>query len=1071
MLTVVENYRAMLVSRVRSLLEWLLIACLHPASVCSLRDIQEWLLVWKCYFTNLISFNTAEKDEKILEWVRSRVGPRLEASDFGPSWRSGILLCALVESIAPGSCPRYDLLNEENRLANAQLAVQLIEKINLRPCLTAQELSSDDADIEKPLKALLAQFRMSAAKKKLRNALSPRDDRAGSGPSAELFAKGMGLIFAVKGRKASFNIFRRGQGAFSFVIEIQGPDGTLGSALITHKSVARHPGSPITVIPSSSSGPGLKRQLSAESKTIVIDYTISDEKISVSYTPVTSGKHTLNIVAQGQHILRSPYDISVDCNTTEVTAKVVETLFRPKISALQRLGRRFSGTSLMSSRAQENNIGVPFPHAEATGKVVARRVIKRTILGTNIVINGDSEQELVLALKDISNLNPKNRERLQQRRHTSASTFILRPVGELRNPHTNKLRYGLDQSSSKTSERSSMDDRSPAVAQPSSMFMSQPLTGDKPQVAAPDRVLQSSRLINDGDNANNDRQITVKRSSGKSLFSGSPTVGAQVEARTATQNFLDASKANTDRRWQRGGSAESVGDIDQYNDDDENNNPKVNIVHDHEFLIRKRDVTLNIINENLYVPKISEKSNNAESIVNTTTSVEKADSYTLPCTDSSDENNTNSLRGSDQNALERRLLYQMESKNLRLKSEWRFTPEMIPEKESVPVTPDEESLLDLDTVDSDVQRRNTVLHDQEQKIEHRKRQHRTDSSEVHLGSEVDEVEDRMQEIDGEFKQISVSSVLDKFTRFSPVASPDCSTSGFSHPSVISPSSQHSPVSSHSGTSSLTSYSGTPSELEDAFFIDEDIKDQELLQETFPALFHLRSSTISSLNSSINCQRTTSECLELIQHEDSTGCREFSRPELAPSKKDESSTSDELFNVPNQLTTCTEPFDIRTVSGKIPPWSPTVTPRPSSMPRGSARTISGYSLANHGVNSYDALPLTAPSGGCGSQFSEGDDEVRVSPHRCIATGNALYCGRTRRALVFEVRTLHAGEGFLSVTVQGPRREAVLETSVILAKRGLFRVHFKVQLEGYYIIVVKWADWQVPGSPFLCKITDQ
>lgn len=187
----------------------------------------------------------------------------------------------------------------------------------------------------------------------------------------------MGLIFAVKGRKASFNIFRRGQGAFSFVIEIQGPEGTLGSALITHKSVPRSAGSVSSQVATSTNG--LKRQLSTESKKIVIDYSITNEKISVSYTPITSGKHTLNIVAQGQHILRSPYDISVDCNTTEVTAKVVETLFRPKMNALQRLGRRFSGTSLTTSRSQENSpiTSLTFPHTDATGQVVARRIIKR----------------------------------------------------------------------------------------------------------------------------------------------------------------------------------------------------------------------------------------------------------------------------------------------------------------------------------------------------------------------------------------------------------------------------------------------------------------------------------------------------------------------------------------------------------------------------------------------------------------------------------------------------------------------------------------------------------------------
>lgn len=84
----------------------------------------------------MLSFNNKEKDEKLLDWVRSRVD-KLEVENFSSSWRSGVLLCALVDSIVPGSCPRYDLLNEENRLGNAQLAVQLLEKLNIKSVSTA----------------------------------------------------------------------------------------------------------------------------------------------------------------------------------------------------------------------------------------------------------------------------------------------------------------------------------------------------------------------------------------------------------------------------------------------------------------------------------------------------------------------------------------------------------------------------------------------------------------------------------------------------------------------------------------------------------------------------------------------------------------------------------------------------------------------------------------------------------------------------------------------------------------------------------------------------------------------
>lgn len=64
----------------------------------------------------------------LLEWVRSRVKNYPVPDNFSSGWKDGILLCALLDSMYPGSCPRYDLLNADNCISNAQLAFFLLEK-------------------------------------------------------------------------------------------------------------------------------------------------------------------------------------------------------------------------------------------------------------------------------------------------------------------------------------------------------------------------------------------------------------------------------------------------------------------------------------------------------------------------------------------------------------------------------------------------------------------------------------------------------------------------------------------------------------------------------------------------------------------------------------------------------------------------------------------------------------------------------------------------------------------------------------------------------------------------------
>lgn len=63
-----------------------------------------------------------------MQWIRSKVKDPIRVTNFTHDWKNGIALCALVEALVPGSCPRYDLLNPEQAIDNLNLALALIKK-------------------------------------------------------------------------------------------------------------------------------------------------------------------------------------------------------------------------------------------------------------------------------------------------------------------------------------------------------------------------------------------------------------------------------------------------------------------------------------------------------------------------------------------------------------------------------------------------------------------------------------------------------------------------------------------------------------------------------------------------------------------------------------------------------------------------------------------------------------------------------------------------------------------------------------------------------------------------------
>ena len=67
--------------------------------------------------------------DELLRWAREVISASSQSHDLpvdmGPSWRDGIALCQLVDSLCPGSCPDLNQLKPSQRLKNCRLGLRL----------------------------------------------------------------------------------------------------------------------------------------------------------------------------------------------------------------------------------------------------------------------------------------------------------------------------------------------------------------------------------------------------------------------------------------------------------------------------------------------------------------------------------------------------------------------------------------------------------------------------------------------------------------------------------------------------------------------------------------------------------------------------------------------------------------------------------------------------------------------------------------------------------------------------------------------------------------------------------
>ncbi|XP_050035060.1 uncharacterized protein [Dermacentor andersoni] len=394
-LSVMENYRQSTLSRLTAWCLWFGHLILHPTSAWKSSTLWHKVQLFFCYVLSCISVGYHEK-KTLLEWVRSRVKNYPVPDNFSSGWKDGILLCALLDSMYPGSCPRYDLLNADNCISNAQLAFFLLEKHTpIRPDITAEELAEGSPNIEKAVRAIVSRLKVISAKAQLQQALGKRPsikDDGGEDSSSlvarkNCFAKGMGLILAVRGRKASFNVFTKSTSNFCIVVEIRGPDNTVCKEIITNKSPRRK-----VTASSPEADKSALNGAGQDDKKILIEYDIHPGMVAVKYTPVLKGKHQLSIIWHGQHLAGSPFTVNVDDSTDYADDLLLQRQDSVDSQSSEKEDKLYPAPASPTSAAQ------------LKGKIKRRRVLRRivNVNGQDVVIEGDDKDKLCEVLRSLS---------------------------------------------------------------------------------------------------------------------------------------------------------------------------------------------------------------------------------------------------------------------------------------------------------------------------------------------------------------------------------------------------------------------------------------------------------------------------------------------------------------------------------------------------------------------------------------------------------------------------------------------------------------------------------------------
>ncbi|XP_072020965.1 uncharacterized protein [Amphiura filiformis] len=257
------------------------------------------------WFGQLVRTEQANR-RRLIKWVQEQI-PARKIVDLNRSWSNGISLCALIETLVPDTCPRYDLLNPETRVNNCRLGMKLVQRgLGIKEPM-APEVMADPRRIQddEMKRYLLSMQYASQTQIEIPEVPVKIPDAGGQiklEEKSECTANGSGLVLAVVGKRARFNVATQTFKSKHLFVEICGPSGDR----LRKKLVDIHGGI---------RGSGPARQSSKDEVVEGVDIVsfnyqfVKAGSYQINYIPRVVGIYEISITWGGEHINNSPYNI------------------------------------------------------------------------------------------------------------------------------------------------------------------------------------------------------------------------------------------------------------------------------------------------------------------------------------------------------------------------------------------------------------------------------------------------------------------------------------------------------------------------------------------------------------------------------------------------------------------------------------------------------------------------------------------------------------------------------------------------------------------------------------------
>ncbi|XP_033098115.1 uncharacterized protein LOC117102014 [Anneissia japonica] len=246
------------------------------------------------------------KRKRLLSWTSSNL-PTFCVDDFDNCWSDGVALCALIESVVPDTCPRYDLLDPKYRVNNCRLGMRLVAKTLgiVEPMTPTQMANPREIPDEVMVQYLQTIKYASKIPVKEPERIMLKLEETIQLNEKECTATGSGLVVAVEGKRAKFNIHTEAFVWKNIYVEITGTSGECCKRKINYAKVDRVQKSSRKILVE-------KDEPDKNNRLIHFDYDeIKEDEYQIIYTPCNSGQYEIAITWGGEHIKNSPFTVKV----------------------------------------------------------------------------------------------------------------------------------------------------------------------------------------------------------------------------------------------------------------------------------------------------------------------------------------------------------------------------------------------------------------------------------------------------------------------------------------------------------------------------------------------------------------------------------------------------------------------------------------------------------------------------------------------------------------------------------------------------------------------------------------